>query len=119
MSGRADELRIADCGLWIGDALMAAKWGMAVDLDRCTGCEACVTACHAENNIATAGDVQAARGRANHWIRVECNFEGEFARLAMKYRPVMCQQCDAARCEPVCPTYASNHNDEGLNAQIY
>jgi molybdopterin-containing oxidoreductase family iron-sulfur binding subunit len=92
---------------------------MAVDLDRCTGCEACVTACHAENNIATVGELQASRGRALHWIRVERYFEGEFPDVKVKYRPVMCQQCDAAPCEPVCPTYASNHNEDGLNAQIY
>ena len=98
---------------------MAHRWGMAVDLDRCTGCEACVTACHAENNIPTVGDLQASRGRAMHWIRVERYFEGEFPNVKVKYRPVMCQQCDAAPCEPVCPTYASSHNEDGLNAQIY
>jgi Fe-S-cluster-containing dehydrogenase component len=98
---------------------MAHRWGMAVDLDRCTGCEACVTACHAENNIATVGDLQASRGRALHWIRVERYYEGEFPDVKVKYRPVMCQQCDAAPCEPVCPTYASSHNEDGLNAQIY
>ena len=95
------------------------QWGMAVDLDRCTGCEACVTACHAENNIATVGPDQAGRGRAMHWIRVERYFEGEFPDVQVKFRPVFCQQCDNAPCEPVCPTYASHHTDEGLNAQVY
>src|SRR5260370_23971985 len=98
---------------------MTHKWGMTVDLDRCTGCGACVTACHAENNIPTVGDEQAARGRAMHWIRVERYFEGEFPDVTAKFRPVMCQQCDAAPCEPVCPTYASQHTAEGLNAQVY
>ena len=98
---------------------MSHKWGMAVDLDRCTGCGACVTACHAENNIPTVGDLQAARGRAMHWIRVERYWEGEFPDVKLKFRPVMCQQCDAAPCEPVCPTYASHHTAEGLNAQVY
>ncbi len=98
---------------------MAYRWGMAVDLDRCTGCGACVTACHSENNIATVGELQASRGRALHWMRVERYFEGEFPDVRIKYRPVMCQQCDAAPCEPVCPTYASSHNEDGLNAQIY
>ena len=98
---------------------MAHRWGMAVDLDTCTGCSACVTACHAENNIQTVGAEQAARGRAMHWIRVERYWEGEFPDVRLKFRPVMCQQCDAAPCEPVCPTYASHHNDEGLNAQVY
>jgi molybdopterin-containing oxidoreductase family iron-sulfur binding subunit len=92
---------------------------MAVDLDRCTGCGACVTACHAENNIPTVGPDQASRGRAMHWIRVERYWEGDFPDVAVKFRPVLCQQCDAAPCEAVCPTYASHHTDEGLNAQVY
>ena len=92
---------------------------MVVDLDRCTGCEACVTACHAENNIPTVGPDQAARGRAMHWLRVERYWEGEFPDVRVKFRPVLCQHCDAAPCEPVCPTYASHHNEDGLNAQVY
>ena len=98
---------------------MPHRWGMAVDLDRCTGCEACVTACRAENNIPTVGAAQAATGRAMHWIRVERYWEGEFPDARLKFRPVLCQQCDAAPCEPVCPTYASHHTEEGLNAQVY
>jgi molybdopterin-containing oxidoreductase family iron-sulfur binding subunit len=92
---------------------------MSVDLDRCTGCEACVTDCHSENNIEAVGPEEAARGRAKHWIRIERYWEGEFPEVQVKFRPVMCQQCDNAPCEPVCPTYASHHNEEGLNAQIY
>ena len=98
---------------------MSHRWGMVVDLDKCTGCEACVVACHAENNIATAGPEEAARGRAMHWLRVERYWEGEFPNARLKFRPVMCQQCDAAPCESVCPTYASHHTEEGLNAQVY
>jgi molybdopterin-containing oxidoreductase family iron-sulfur binding subunit len=92
---------------------------MVIDLDRCTGCEACVVACHAENNIATAGPDQAARGRAMHWIRVERYWEGEFPNARIHFQPVLCQQCDDAPCEPVCPTFASYHTPEGLNAQVY
>lgn len=95
------------------------RWGMVVDEDRCTGCEACVLACHAENNIATVGDGEAARGRAMHWIRIERYYEGNFPDVQVKYHPVFCQQCGNAPCEVVCPTYASYHNAEGLNAQIY
>ena len=98
---------------------MAHKWAMAVDLDRCTGCEACVVACHAENNIPTAGEDQAERGRAKHWMRVESYWEGEFPNAKLRYQPVFCQQCDEAPCEPVCPTYASYHTEEGLNGQVY
>jgi molybdopterin-containing oxidoreductase family iron-sulfur binding subunit len=92
---------------------------MAVDLDRCTGCEACVIACHSENNIPTVGPSEAARGRAMHWMRVERYWEGEFPNVTVKFRPVFCQQCENAPCEPVCPTYASHHTAEGLNAQVY
>ncbi len=66
---------------------MAHRWGMAVDLDTCTGCGACVTACHAENNIQTVGAAEAARGRAMHWIRVERYWEGEFPDVRLKFRP--------------------------------
>jgi Fe-S-cluster-containing dehydrogenase component len=98
---------------------MPHQWGMVIDLDRCTGCEACVVACREENNISTVGEDQAARGRAKHWIRVERYFEGEFPDVKTKFIPVLCQQCDAAPCEPVCPTFASYHTTEGLNGQVY
>jgi Fe-S-cluster-containing dehydrogenase component len=98
---------------------MAHQWGMAIDLDRCNGCEACVVACHAENNISTVGEEQAALSRAQHWIRVERYYEGEFPDVRVKFMPVLCQQCDAAPCEAVCPTYASYHTSEGLNGQVY
>ena len=98
---------------------MAHRWGMAIDLDRCTGCEACVAACHAENNIPIGNPEQAAIGRTNHWIRVDRYYEGEFPDVKLKYMPVLCQQCDEAPCEPVCPTLATYHNPEGLNVQVY
>ena len=99
--------------------LKKRRWGMVVDEDRCTGCAACVLACHAENNIAIVGEGQAVRGRAMHWIRVERYYEGKFPDVKVKYQPVFCQQCGDAPCEVVCPTYASYHNAEGLNAQVY
>jgi Fe-S-cluster-containing dehydrogenase component len=98
---------------------MAHQWGMVIDLDQCTGCEACVVACHAENNIATVSPEEAARGRTMHWIHVERYWEGEYPNVRARFRPVLCQQCGAAPCEPVCPTYASYHTAEGLNAQVY
>lgn len=98
---------------------MERQWGMVIDLDRCTGCEACVVACHAENNIATVGEDGAARGRAMHWIQVQRYWEGEFPDVRLKYQPVLCQQCGDAPCESVCPVYATYHNPDGLNAQVY
>jgi len=92
---------------------------MAIDLDRCTGCEACVVACHAENNLPVSNPEQAAQGRTAHWIRVDRYYEGEFPNVKVKYVPVLCQQCDNAPCEPVCPVYATYHNPEGLNVQVY
>jgi Fe-S-cluster-containing dehydrogenase component len=97
----------------------APQWGMVIDLDRCTGCEACVVACRVENNVRISGEDEAARGRSINWIRVERYFEGEFPDVRVKFRPVLCQHCEEAPCEPVCPVYATYHTEEGLNAQVY
>lgn len=95
------------------------QWAMVIDLDRCTGCEACVVACAVENNIPAAGPEEAARGRSIEWIRVERYFEGEYPDVKARFRPVLCQHCEEAPCEPVCPVYATYHTEEGLNAQVY
>ncbi|HUF76821.1 MAG TPA: 4Fe-4S dicluster domain-containing protein [Longimicrobiales bacterium] len=95
------------------------RWGMVIDTDRCTGCGACVVACHAENNIQTVGEVEAAKGRAMHWMRIERYYEGTFPDVRVRFQPVLCQQCGQAPCEPVCPVYATYHTPEGLNAMVY
>ncbi len=95
------------------------RWAMTIDTDRCTGCEACVVACHEENNIQTVGEEEAKKGRAMHWLRIERYVEGHFPHAKVRFRPVMCQQCGEAPCEPVCPVYATYHTDEGLNAMVY
>ena len=95
------------------------RWVLVVDLDRCTGCQACVVACHAENNIPVVGEKQAAYGRWMHWIIIQRYWEGEYPNVKARFMPVMCQQCTEAPCEPVCPVFATYHNAEGLNAQIY
>ncbi len=95
------------------------RWGMVIDLDRCTGCQACVVACHAENNVPVVGEREAVRRRTMHWIRIERYWEGEFPNVRARFMPVLCQQCGEAPCEPVCPVFATYHTPEGLNAQVY
>ena len=96
------------------------KWTMIVDLDKCTGCQACVVACHAENNVPIMNEDEVAKGRANHWIRIERYWEGEYPNVKARFLPVFCQQCGSAPCEPVCPVYASYHSEEeNLNVQVY
>jgi Fe-S-cluster-containing dehydrogenase component len=96
------------------------KWGMVIDLDRCTGCSACVTACSMENNVPIVGEEDAGYGRGMHWIRIERYWEGTYPNLTARFRPIMCQQCGNAPCEPVCPVFASYHSEsEELNVQVY
>lgn len=96
------------------------KWTMIVDLDKCTGCQACVVACHAENNVPVSSEDEVIRGRANHWIRIERYWEGEYPNVKARFLPVFCQQCGNAPCEPVCPVYASYHStEENINIQVY
>jgi molybdopterin-containing oxidoreductase family iron-sulfur binding subunit len=95
------------------------RWGMTVDLDRCTGCQACVVACNAENNVPVVGREQVAYGRAQQWIRLERWEEGNPAHPENMFLPMFCQHCGVAPCEPVCPVYAAYHTTEGLNGQVY
>jgi molybdopterin-containing oxidoreductase family iron-sulfur binding subunit len=90
------------------------RWGMAIDLDACSGCNACVAACYAENNVPVMGAEALLRGRTMSWLRVE-----RFVTSDVRFIPLLCQHCDHAPCETVCPVYATYHTDEGLNAQIY
>ena len=96
------------------------RWGMSVDLSKCTGCGACVTACYAENNIPFVGKEQVARRREMAWLRIDRFFEKNgHGEVTARFVPVPCQHCGNAPCEPVCPVYATYHNHEGLNGMIY
>ncbi len=111
------------------------RWGMAIDLDRCNGCSACIVACSIENNVSTVGEEMVLLDRQMQWLRIE-RYVGdgdqelvtgrnlptdheELGNTDIRHSPMLCQQCGAAPCEPVCPVFATYHNPEGLNGMIY
>ncbi len=105
--------------LWPKYEYKSYRWGMAIDLNACTGCGACMIACQAENNIAVVGRNQVRVSRVMHWIRIDRYYSGPAEQPNVVFQPMLCQHCENAPCETVCPVLATVHNDEGLNVQIY
>jgi molybdopterin-containing oxidoreductase family iron-sulfur binding subunit len=99
------------------------RWAMAIDLDKCTGCSACVVACQSENNVPWVGEEQVLMGRDMGWMRIERYYDHVDAthasHLDVRFLPMLCQHCNNAPCEPVCPVFAAYHTPDGLNGQIY
>ena len=113
----------AETSLWPEHEYKGHRWAMAIDLNACTGCSACVVGCNLENNVPVVGKAEVAKSRDMHWLRIDRYYSGSPAAAEgspeVLFQPVLCQHCDNAPCETVCPVLATLHSDEGLSMQVY
>jgi Fe-S-cluster-containing dehydrogenase component/anaerobic selenocysteine-containing dehydrogenase len=113
-------LRVANLpSIWPKHSYPGHRWGMSIDLNSCTGCGACVVACQAENNVPVVGRDQVRMGRNMHWLRIDRYFSGPKEDPDLIYQPMLCQHCENAPCETVCPVLATVSNSEGINEMVY
>jgi molybdopterin-containing oxidoreductase family iron-sulfur binding subunit len=117
--GTGREIIARDTTLYPNVEYKGNAWAMSIDMNSCTGCNACIVSCSAENNIAVVGKQQMRIGRALQWLRIDTYFEGELRAPRAHFQPMMCQHCEDAPCEVVCPVGATVHTPEGLNAMVY
>jgi molybdopterin-containing oxidoreductase family iron-sulfur binding subunit len=105
--------------IWPEHEYPGYRWGMAIDMNSCTGCGACVVACQAENNVPTVGKQFVLTSREMHWLRIDRYYSGKAEQPEVVHQPMLCQHCENAPCETVCPVLATVHDHEGLNQQVY